>query len=336
MNQAVTPPGLSGFSHLVPEHVLDLVEAALGRRTTSICRPLTSYINRVYEVELEDGEKIVAKFYRPGRWSPEALQDEQDFLLELQSDELPVIAPLLCNDGNPLQCSDGMYFAVFPKRGGRALDEPDTAQWREIGRLLARVHVVGARHKTRDRILMAPGASTEDHIQYLLDDHISRPDLRDRFEETVDSVLEIITPLFEDLETIRIHGDCHKNNMIWRPDEPLSLIDFDDMAEGPAVQDLWMLLPGRLHDSLPETAMLLEGYETFRTLNRAHLRLIEPLRFMRMIHYLAWCAHQQYDGGFSRLSPDWGSAAFWQAEINTLNEQQHAIIEALNSPLPSI
>ncbi len=336
MNDITVPPELSDFSHLDPEHVLDLVEAALGRRSTSLCRPLTSYINRVYEVELEDGDRVVAKFYRPGRWSPEALQDEQDFLLELHNDELPVIAPLPCTNGNSLQCSDGMYFAVFPKRGGRALDEPNAAQWREIGRLLARMHVVGARHNTRDRILMAPNASTEDHIQYLLDDHIGRADLYDRFEETVDNVLEIITPLFENVETIRIHGDCHKNNMIWRPDEPLSLIDFDDMADGPAVQDLWMLLPGRLHDAASEAGMLLEGYETFRTFNHAHLRLIEPLRFMRMIHYLAWCARQQYDGGFSRLAPDWGSGAFWQAEIDSLNEQQPAIIEALNSPLPPL
>ena len=332
-----TPPprGLSGFSHLVPEHALGLVEAALGRRTTRVCNPLTSYINRVYEVELEGGDRVVAKFYRPGRWSPEALQDEQDFLLELHHEELPVIAPLPGINGDTLHRSDDMYFAVFPKRGGRALDEPNAAQWREIGRLLARVHVIGARHATRDRILMAPDASTEGHIQVLLDDHISRPDLAERFEATVDAILDLINPLFDDVDAIRIHGDCHKNNMIWRPGEALSLMDFDDMAEGPAVQDLWMLLPGRLRDAVPEAGLLLEGYETFRAFNRAHLRLIEPLRFMRMIHYLAWCARQQHDGGFQQLAPDWGSEAFWQAEIDSLSEQHQAILEALDTPLPS-
>jgi Ser/Thr protein kinase RdoA (MazF antagonist) len=331
---AVPDPG--GFSHLTPDHVLDLVEEALGRRCTSLCRPLTSYINRVYEVELEDGSRVVAKFYRPGRWSPEALQDEQDFLGELSGDEIPVIAPLPFVDGTTLQNCNGMYYAVFPKRGGRALDEPDAAQWGEIGRLLARVHVVGARHGTRDRIHMAPDASTEDHIQGLLDDHIGRPDLCQRFEETVDAVLDLIEPLFEGVENIRIHGDCHRNNMLWRPGEPLSLIDFDDMASGPAVQDLWMLLPGRLQDAAPEASLLLDGYETFRTFNRAELRLIEPLRFMRMIHYLAWCARQQDDGGFSRLSPDWGSGSFWQAEIDNLNGQHQAILEALSAPLPAL
>lgn len=327
--------GLSGFSHLTPAHVLDRVEQALNCHCAGLCRPLTSYINRVYDVELDDGSRVVAKFYRPGRWSREALQDEQDFLTELKNDELPVIAPLQCADGNTLQSSDGMFYAIFPKRGGRALDEPNAEQWREIGRLLARVHVVGARHETRDRIRMAPQASTEDHIQSLLDNHIDRPDLCQRFEETVDAVLDLIEPLFEEGENIRIHGDCHRNNMLWRPGEPLFLIDFDDMASGPAVQDFWMLLPGRLPEVIPEMSQLLQGYETFRAFNRADLRLIEPLRFMRMIHYLAWCARQQDDGGFARLSPDWGSATFWQAEIDNLNQQREVIQESLDTPLPT-
>lgn len=326
MNTTVTT-GLPGFSHLTPDHVLDLVERALGRRSTNLCRPLTSYINRVYEVALEDGSAVVAKFYRPGRWSREALQDEQDFLTELKQEELPVIAPLPCADGTTLQHNDGMYFAIFPKRGGRALDEPAADQWREIGRLLARVHIVGSRHGTRDRIRMAPDASTEEHIQYLLDHHLQSADLSRRFEEAVDPVLDLIEPLFDDADTIRIHGDCHKNNMLWRPDEPLSLIDFDDMANGPAVQDLWMLLPGREQDCRPEINLLLEGYETFRDFNPAERRLIEPLRFMRMIHYLAWCARQQADGGFARISPNWGTPSFWQTEIDDIHRQHQAILE---------
>ena len=313
------------FAHLTPDHVLDQVEAALGRRCTGLCRPLTSYINRVYELALESGESIVAKFYRPGRWSADALQDEQDFLAELAAEELPVISPLPGADGALLHCHHGNYFAIFPKRGGRALDEPSDAQWLETGRLLGRVHVVGSRHSTRDRIVMRPDASTEDHIQYLLDTHLHRPDLHDRFAEAVDAVLDCIEPLFEDVEYLRIHGDLHRNNMLWRPGEPLALIDFDDMAEGPAVQDLWMLLPGRAEDATRELNLLLEGYETFRPFWRGELRLIEPLRFMRMIHYLAWCGHQQEDGGFARLSPDWGTESFWQTEIADIIKQGNAI-----------
>ena len=319
----------SDFAHLTPDHVLDRVEAALGRRCSGLCRPLTSYINRVCEVELDTGERVVAKFYRPGRWSADALQDEQDFLAELAGEELPVIMPLAGVDGRTLHCHNGNFFAIFPKRGGRALDEPDDNQWIETGRLLGRVHVVGSRHGTRDRIVMCPDESTEEHIQYILETHLTRPDLHNRFEAAADDILDLIEPLFEPVGCLRIHGDLHRNNMLWRPGEPLALIDFDDMAEGPAVQDLWMLLPGRVADAGRELALLLEGYETFRPFARSELRLIEPLRFMRMIHYLAWCGRQQEDGGFSRLSPDWGSERFWQAEIRDIIQQGHAIRDML-------
>ena len=328
MEDEVGEKARAGFAHLTPDHVLDVVEAAMGERCSGLCRPLTSYINRVYELALESGARIVAKFYRPGRWSQDALQDEQDFLAELAAEELPVISPLPGRDGKLLQGYDGSYFAVFPKRGGRALDEPDAQQWLETGRLLGRVHVVGSRHRTRDRIVMRPDLSTEDHIQYLLDTHLHRPDLHDRFADAVDTVLDIIEPMFEGIEYLRIHGDLHRNNMLWRPGEPLSLIDFDDMAEGPAVQDLWMLLPGRAAEASRELNLLLEGYETFRPFCRGELRLIEPLRFMRMIHYLAWCGHQQEDGGFARLSPDWGTESFWQAEIRDIVEQGEVIQRA--------
>ncbi len=329
MDERLPGNAKADFAHLTPDHVLDRVEAALGLRCSGLCRPLTSYINRVYEVELDTGERVVAKFYRPGRWSAAALQDEQDFLAELAAGELPVITPLPGIDGKTLHSHKGNFFSLFPKRGGRALDEPDAQQWLETGRLLGRVHVVGSRHGTRDRIVMRPDASTEEHIQYLLDTHLARPDLHDRFEAAVDDVLDLIEPLFEDIEYLRIHGDLHRNNMLWRPGEPLALIDFDDMAEGPAVQDFWMLLPGRVADAGRELALLLEGYETFRPFARHELRLIEPLRFMRMIHYLAWCGRQQEDGGFTRLLPDWGSERFWQAEIHDITQQGHAIRDAL-------
>jgi len=330
MEEPLPVKAKADFAHLTPDHVLDLVEAALGQRCSGLCRPLTSYINRVYELELDAGTRVVAKFYRPGRWSADALQDEQDFLAELAGEELPVIVPLPGIDGKPLQCHDGNTFAIFPKRGGRALDEPDEQQWLETGRLLGRVHVVGSRHQTRDRIVMRPDESTEEHIQYLLDKHLTRPDLHDRFEAAVDEVLDMIEPLFEDVECLRIHGDLHRNNMLWRPGEPLALIDFDDMAEGPAVQDLWMLLPGRAADAGRELDLLLEGYETFRPFRRGELQLIEPLRFMRMIHYLAWCGRQQEDGGFSRLSPDWGTERFWQTEIQDIVNQGQAIRHTLH------
>lgn len=321
---------LPDFSRLTPDTVLDLVEHALGRRCANLCRPLTSYINRVYDMEMEDGSWVVVKFYRPGRWSCDALQDEQDFLFELSEQEIPVIAPMKCADGEFLQEHHSMYYAVFPKKGGRACDEPTDRQWLELGRLLARVHAVGAIHSPRDRIEMGPRQSTAAHVQFILDSDFVWPGLRSQYEEAVRAVIELITPMFEGVEKIRIHGDCHRNNIICRPGEPFTLIDFDDMAVGPAVQDLWMLLPGHLKESQAEIELLLEGYETFRGLDRRTLRLIEPLRAMRFIHFTAWCARQKADGGFARIAPDWGSESFWKQEIHDLNQQRQEIVDAMD------
>ncbi|MFH0954428.1 MAG: serine/threonine protein kinase, partial [Verrucomicrobiota bacterium] len=308
-----------------------LVEQSLGRRS-NLCRPLTSYINRVYDVEMEDGTWVVVKFYRPGRWSRDALQDEQDFLFELNEREIPVIAPMKCADGQFLQEHHGMHYALFPKKGGRALDEPTPRQWLELGRLLARVHGVGALHPPRDRIEIGPGQSTAAHVQFILGADFVRPSLKSDYEAAIRAVLDLITPLFEGVAKIRIHGDCHRNNIISRPGEPFTLIDFDDMAVGPPVQDLWMLLPGHLRHSQAELGHLLEGYETFKEFDHPTLRLIEPLRAMRFIHFTAWCARQKADGGFARLAPDWGTDSFWKQEIHDLRQQHQEIVDSLDKP----
>jgi len=320
---------LPDFSDLTPDRVIELTEATLGRRCTNLCRPLTSYINRVYDLEMEDGAWVVAKFYRPGRWSRDALQDEQDFVRELAAQELPVVAPLASQNGATLQEHEGLYFALFPKRGGRPLDEPTEAQWLELGRLLARVHAIGALHPPRDRIELDPHQSTARHLEYILRLDFPRVTLRDRFETIVRDIVELIAPLFAEVEKLRIHGDCHRANILCRPGEPFHLIDFDDMALGPAVQDLWMLLPGHVRDSRRELNLILEGYETFRTSDALDLRLIEPLRAMRFIHFTAWCARQKADGGFARLLPGWGDEAFWQQEIGDLERQRQEICDAL-------
>jgi len=327
---------LPDFSHLTPDVVLYLVEESLGRRCSNLCRPLTSYINRVYDVEMEDGDWVVVKFYRPNRWSRDALQDEQDFLFELGEREIPVIAPMRCADDKLLQEYHGTYYAIFPKRGGRPLDEPTDRQWLELGRLMARVHAVGEMHAPRDRIEIGLEKSTADHVRYILESNVIPSSVRPRYEESVRGVLDLVTPLFEGVEKLRIHGDCHRLNIINRPGEPLTLIDFDDMAIGPPVQDLWMLLPGHVRESLGELGLILDGYETFREFDRNALRLIEPLRAMRFLHFTAWCAHQKADGGFARLAPDWGSEAFWKQEVHDLDQQRQEIVDSLEKPLPPI
>jgi Ser/Thr protein kinase RdoA (MazF antagonist) len=244
--------------------MLDAVENATGRRMTGLARPLPSYINRVYEIEDNDGEKLIAKFYRPGRWSPEALQDEHDFVLACHADEIPVIAPLCFKDGKTLHEDNGIFFTIFPKRFGRQFEATSPQDWIRIGRLLGRVHVVGAR---------------------------------------------------EDAEH--------------RPGEGVMIIDFDDMMVGPPVQDLWMLLPDQADKCRREFGLILQGYEQFREFDDHTFRLVEPLRAMRIIYFLAWCSRQINDYTFRSLYPEWGSDAFWQREISDLTRQRNIIREHL-------
>ncbi len=318
---------LADFSALTPDMVLQLIESALGVRCSNLCRTLTSYINRVYDVKLDDESWVVAKFYRPGRWNRDALQDEQDFLTELAAAELPVIAPIRNASGATLHEHEGLFFAIFPKKGGRPVDEFNDDNWKEFGRLMARVHNVGAQHAPRNRIVIDPRKSTQEHLQAILALEFSSAGLRREFEQTVNELVTQIAPMFDDAAMLRIHGDSHAANILQRPGESMFLIDFDDMALGPPVQDLWMMLPGHRRDSSRELDLLLDGYETFREFDYPTLRLIEPLRAMRFIHFMAWCARQKADGGFARLSPDWGSASYWKQEIHDLRKQMQEIAD---------
>ncbi|MDA0989195.1 MAG: serine/threonine protein kinase [Verrucomicrobia bacterium] len=322
---------VADFDHLTPELAMTYVEDALGKRLTSLYRPMNSYINRVFELECEDGSFVVAKFYRPRRWSVEALREEHAFLLELAAAEIPVIPPLRGPDDQTLFEADGMHFALFEKKGGRVCDEPNPEQWRMLGRLLARIHQVGESHPASHRIQLSPVTSTRDHLTAILDAGVIDPVAGDAYEDCVLTLIDEISPLFDDNTHIRIHGDCHMQNMIHRPGEGFFAIDFDDMAMGPPIQDIWMLLPGRVVDARREMAMLIDGYELFREFDDTQLQLVEPLRAMRFIHYTAWCARQVADGGFTRLAPDWGSPSFWQQEIRDLERQMDEIDDACGS-----
>lgn len=328
MNRKVPPSPSHAFASLTPESVLLAVEKACGLRLTNLCRTLNSYINRVFELQAEDGSGLIAKFYRPNRWSHAALQDEHDFLCELAAQEIPVIRPVALVGGVTLGLHQGIPFAVFPKKGGRSFDEYTEDQWLELGRLLGRVHLVGAQRQPRDRIVMRPDLATRSQLGYILGGDFMDRDLKESFSAVAESMLRVIGPLFKEVPMSRIHGDCHFSNLISRPGESFSLIDFDDMAVGPVVQDFWMLLPGYLQDSLFEVDLFLEGYETFRPFDRRMLQLIEPLRAMRYIHYISWCAHQFAEDGLSRVATDFGTREYWQKEISDLAEQLERIQSA--------
>jgi Ser/Thr protein kinase RdoA (MazF antagonist) len=319
----------TAFSDLTPDLVISLVEGALGVRLTNVFRPLNSYINRVYELELEEGGGLVAKFYRPGRWSREALQDEHDFMRALVAAEVPIVAPLTLADGATLGHHEQISFAVYPKKGGRTFDEYTDEQWLELGRLLGRVHTVGSTLRPRDRITMAPDKSTRSQVDYIIEGGFIPPDLTGQFRDLTDTFIAEAGQAFRNIETIPIHGDCHISNLIYRPGESFFLIDFDDMSIGPPVQDFWMLLPGYRGDSLAEIELFLEGYETFRRFDRRTLRLIGPLRAMRYIHYMAWCARQVAEDGSSRVAPDFGSRNYWLRELTDLTSQMERIRAAL-------
>jgi len=315
----------AAFHGLTPERILEAVETALGTACTNLCRPCNSYINRVYELETTEGNGLIAKFYRPGRWLLPAIQDEHDFLRELAAEEIPVVAPLPLRQGGAIGQCGAIFFAVFPKKGGRAIDEFNEEQWLAVGRLLGRMHMVGARHAAAHRFRLHPAATTAAQVAYIRQSGLIPRELLASYTRAADLLIAAITPLFSDLKTIRIHGDCHTGNLVYRPEDSFLLIDFDDMVVGPPVQDFWMLLPGRLEDALLEAELMIEGYETFRPFARSTLRLIEPLRAMRFIHYSAWCAHQVVEDGATAVVPDFGSFTYWQAEIADLNDQLERI-----------
>ena len=317
------------FEHLVPDVMLDTVEAVLGKRLSGMATPLPSYINRVYGIQTMDGTPLIAKFYRPGRWSREALADEHRFVADCAADEIPVIAPLEIN-GTTLHESGGIFFTIFPKRFGRQLEIKSVKDWIRVGRLMGRVHVVASRGDAPARTDLHPHCSTEAHLAHLLENGFVTPRFENEFLTIADELMDLIGDLFDDAEFIRIHGDCHCGNLLHRPGEGIMIIDFDDMMVGPPVQDLWLLLPDRADRCRRELDLLLRGYELFREFDYPSLRLIEPLRAMRIVYFLAWCSRQVNDYRFQALYPNWGSDGFWQRELADLTRQIQVIREHID------
>jgi Ser/Thr protein kinase RdoA (MazF antagonist) len=318
------------FDRLVPDMILPAVEAVSCLRLTNLLLGLPSYINRVYELRALDGTKLIAKFYRPGRWSKEAILDEHAFVSDCHEAEIPVVPPMTLRDGAVIGEHQGFLLSLFPRRAGRQLEIGSDADWLRLGSLIARVHLCGQKRPAPHRVTIDPGQSLSADVNYLRD-HIVPERFREQYIEACMRLIETSAPLFSGLERIRIHGDCHRGNILDRLDEGLLLIDFDDMAMGPPVQDLWLLLPDRAARSSREIDFFLQGYEQFRAFDRASLRCIEPLRAMRMVYFLAWCSRQAGDAQFRKNFPDWGSDQFWQHEVNDLREQLGFVIEATDT-----
>ncbi len=314
------------YEGLTPDAVLDALEG-VGLRGDGRLLALNSYENRVYQVNLEDGGYVVAKFYRPERWTDEQILEEHAFGAELAGREIPVVAAREIG-GRTLHAFKGFRFAVYDRRGGRPpeLEDEKVLEW--IGRFLGRIHGVGAARPFLARPALDLETFGLEPRDWLLDSGMIPEDLRDTWESTVDLALEGVDRRFELAQhrDIRLHGDCHAGNILWTPDGP-HFVDLDDARMGPAVQDLWMLLAGDRATATRQLKALLAGYERFHDFRREELALIEPLRALRLLHYSYWLARRWEDPAFPAAFPWFGTQRYWQDRVLELREQTSAMEE---------
>ena len=308
------------MQNLNHDSMINTVEETLQQKLSNLLLPRNSYINRVYELEKYDSpERFIVKFYRPGRWTKELILEEHSFLQELANQEIAVIPPLTFKD-KTLFMLDKIPFAIFPKKGGRALDEFDQPGWETIGRILARIHLAGEKHHDSQRIVWQPGLATTLHLETLLQSDFVLPDFKSALKDATELFIKNADPLFKHQDFILLHGDCHKGNLIHRLGEGIFIVDFDDICLGPAVQDVWMLFPDEIAKCENELQWFLKGYQTFRPFDLTALELIPALRGMRIIHFAAWLAVQSHDPDFTTHFPETGTAKYWNELIKDLYE----------------
>ncbi len=312
------------FFRLSPERVLEAVEAG-GFRPTGHCFALNALENRVYDVRLEDDRHVVAKFYRPGRWSREAILEEHRLLSALQRAEIPVCVPLAFEDGETLHQVEGIHYAIWPRTGGRSPDELDDEQVCVLGRLLARIHNVGEAVSLRHRRSLSSRQFPCEALALLEQRSFLPPACAGRYRRAVTELTTTYDDWSGGVPLHPIHGDCHMGNLL-RGDEGWFFLDFDDMLLGPAVQDIWMLLPGRDHHAAHQRALLVEAYQEFRPFDTRTLRLIEPLRAFRFVCYAGWIARRWQDPAFPDAFPHFGSEEYWENETRDLEEQLELIL----------
>lgn len=329
------------FYQLSPETILNAIDV-LGLKTTGRCLPLNSMENRVYEIEVDKDEDeiesisetfVIAKFYRPGRWTKDQILEEHEFLLDLQKEEIPVIAPIEINGETLFTLKEhDIFYTLFPKKGGRAPEEMNSEQLEQMGRLLARMHNVGASKKAKHRITLEVETYGEQNLKYLLDNKFIPPHLEASYKEVAEEIFTLSKPLFENVSTSRIHGDCHWGNVIWRENEGPFFIDFDDMVIGPAIQDIWLVAPGSDKYAVQDRNSIIEGYESMRDFDYTSLKLIEPLRTLRYIHFSAWIAKRWEDPAFKNAFSHFDSPHYWDSQLNDLRVQLQAIKNVINPP----
>ncbi|MBK5966376.1 stress response serine/threonine protein kinase YihE [Thiocystis minor] len=323
----MTTPNPTPYANLTPDLVLDAVES-LGLLTDGRLLALNSYENRVYQVGLDESTPVIAKFYRPGRWSDEAILEEHAFTLTLAEHEIPAVPPSLI-DGRTLHAFGGHRFSLTPRRGGRTPELEDATVLEWIGRFIGRIHAIGAVAPFAHRpTLDIDSFGTEPRAFLLANDWIPS-DLLPAYTSVVDQALQGVRACYEragSVQYLRLHGDCHLGNLLWTDAGP-HFVDFDDARMGPAVQDLWMLLSGERGEMSRQLADVLAGYEDFQEFDPRELHLIEALRTLRIIHHAAWLARRWEDPAFPAAFTWFGNQHYWQNHILQLREQIAAMEE---------
>lgn len=320
---------LDSYKHLGPDQILDAVESA-GFRCDGHVSALNSYENRVYQIGIEESKPVIAKFYRPQRWSDESILEEHAYTLELAEQEIPAISPFKDENGQSLFHPGAYRFAIYARVGGRAPELDDPEHLMQLGRCIARIHNTGATRAFSHRPTLDIESFAMQPRKFILENNFIPADLLEAYETLSSYVIEAIETCFSnagDCRQLRLHGDFHLGNILWYDDAPF-IVDFDDARTGPAVQDLWMLLSGdraymtaRLHD-------LLEGYCEFRDFDARELHLIEGLRTLRIMHYAGWLAKRWDDPAFPQAFPWFNSQRYWEEHILSLREQQALMQEA--------
>ena len=320
-------PSSHPYDRLTPDVIIAAVES-VGRTSDRRILALNSYENRVYQVGIEQSQPIVVKFYRPGRWSDAAIQEEHGFALELVAAEVPIVPPIV-QDGRTLFEYDGFRFALFERRGGRWPELGTRTEREWMGRFLGRIHMVGRRQRFRHRGRLDIERLGNESRNYLLEEGWIPSHLEPAYDSLTADLLQQIRDAFDTAGAVgelRLHGDCHRGNVLWTDTGP-HFVDLDDCIMGPAIQDLWMLLSGSRQEMGEQFAQLLEGYGQFADFDPRELILVESLRTLRMIHYSAWLARRWEDPAFPHSFPWFTEPRYWENQVLALREQQAAIAE---------
>ncbi|MFZ6772963.1 serine/threonine protein kinase [Undibacterium sp. SXout7W] len=319
-------PLSDSFADLTPDLVLDAVDST-GLRCDGRLLALNSYENRVYQIGMDTDAPIVAKFYRPGRWSNEAIQEEHAFVEQLVEQEIPVVPALQDAEGRSLHHFQGHRFALFRRQSGRAPEIGNTATLEWLGRFIGRIHAVGALQTYVARPGLNPDTFGITPRRYLLEQHCIPPDLLAAYSSVSQQALDGVLRCYEragEVPLIRLHGDCHMGNVLWLDSGPQAgphFVDFDDSRMGPGIQDLWMLLSGSRSEMCIQLTDILAGYKDFFEFDSRQLYLIEALRTLRLIHYSAWLAQRWDDPAFPAAFPWFNTQRYWQDRILELREQ---------------